>query len=217
MSVLPNCLTLLHEKLKNETIMSKKGSITTADYLQYGEFQRLIQCLINDKQYLWATYCSLSFCLGLRSSDVRKLRWDNVLDTDVVSVVEKKTGKSRQIPLGMKTAAFINQMYKSLGKPKTDKFIFVMPNRYSDKPVSIQYINRLAKDWKTKYHLNIHNISTHTFRKTFGRYYWEKSGRSEQALIELNRVFRHASIQTTMIYIGITNDNICNIFKSIEF
>lgn len=195
--------------------MSKKGSITTADYLQYGEFQRLIQCLISDKQYLWAAYCSLSFCLGLRSSDVRKLKWNDVLNTHAVSIVEKKTGKSRNIPIGSQPSAVITKLYNRLHRPSKDKYIFIS-EKSNGKPVSIQYINRVVKSWKDKYDLKINNISTHTFRKTFGRYYWEKSGRSEQALIELNRVFRHASLQTTMIYIGVTTDNIYNVFSGIE-
>lgn len=195
--------------------MSKKGTITTADYLPYGEFQRLVGCLMNDKQYMWATYCSLSFCLGLRASDVRKLRWEDVLGSRGITVTEKKTNKTKNIPIGAQPAAFIQKAYTLMGEPPTHTYIF--QSHFTDnKPISIQYINRIVKQWKAKYTLSIDRISTHTFRKTFGHYYWEKSGRSEQSLIELNRVFRHANLQTTMIYIGITNDNIYNIFNSIE-
>lgn len=84
------------------------------------------------------------------------------------------------------------------------------------KPISIQYINRIAKTWKKKYKLNIGNFSTHTFRKTFGRYVYEKRNRSNEALLELNRIFRHSNLQTTMIYIGITDDNIYKVFNSID-
>lgn len=67
-----------------------------------------------------------------------------------------------------------------------------------------------------KYNLNIENFSTHTFRKTFGRYVYEKSGRSNEALLYLNRIFKHNNLDTTMIYLGIRDDEIAGIFNSIE-
>lgn len=195
--------------------MSKKGTITTADYFQYDEFKRLIDCLVKDNQQIWAFYCLLSFCLGLRSSDVRKLTWEDVLDKRSVVVTEQKTGKTKGIPIGSNTAEHISKMYELAGAPDVTSYIFAT-ERAKGTPVSIQYINRITKKWKTKYQLKIGNFSTHTFRKTFGRYVYEKRNRSTDALIELNRIFRHANLQTTLIYIGITDDNIYGIFDSIR-
>lgn len=75
--------------------MSVKGTITTADYFQYDEFKRLIDCLVSDEQHIWAFYCMISFCLGLRSSDVRKLKWQDVLNKRSVIVTEKRLAKQR--------------------------------------------------------------------------------------------------------------------------
>lgn len=196
--------------------MSVKGTITTADYFQYDEFKRLIDCLVNDGQHIWAFYCMISFCLGLRSSDVRKLKWQDVLNRRTVVVTEKKTGKTKGIPIGQNTAEHISKMYEMSGYPNLDTYIFHMEKSKENTPVSVQYINRLVKKWKQKYKLKIGNFSTHTFRKTFGRYVYEKRNRSTDALIELNRIFRHANLQTTLIYIGITDDNIYQIFDSIK-
>lgn len=196
--------------------MSKKGSITTADYFQYDEFKRLINCLVKDEQHIWAFYCLMSFCLGLRSSDVRKLKWEDVLDKKSVIVTEQKTGKTKGIPIGQNTAEHISKMYEMEGEPNLDTYIFCTQRAKENTPVSLQYINRLAKKWKAKYKLKIGNFSSHTFRKTFGRYVYEKRNRSTDALIELNRIFRHANLQTTLIYIGITDDNIYNVFDSMS-
>lgn len=196
--------------------MSKKGTITTADYFDYDEFKRLIDCLVKDQQQLWAFYCTLSFCLGLRSSDVRKLTWHDVLNRRSVVVTEQKTGKTKGIPIGANTMERISEMYEYAGHPLLDDYIFTTKRGKIKQPVTIQYINRIAKQWKAKYHLQIGNFSTHTFRKTFGRYVYEKRNRSNEALIELNRIFRHTSLQTTMIYIGITDDNIFKVFDSME-
>lgn len=195
--------------------MSVKGSLTTADYLEYDEFKRLINCLVNDKQYKWAFYCLMSFCLGLRASDVRKLRWSDILNVRSVVVTEKKTKKTKGIPIGQKTMEHISKMYERAGEPTLGSYVFASENS-NGKPVSLQYINRIIKKWKQKYRLNIGNFSTHTFRKTFGRYVYEKRNRSNEALLELNRIFRHANLQTTMIYIGITDDNIYKVFNGMD-
>lgn len=195
--------------------MSLKGSITTADYFDYDEFKRLLDCLEKDGQRKWAFYCLISFCLGLRASDVLKLRWDDVVDKRTVVVTEKKTQKTKGIPIGKNTAMHIAKMYEEEGEPMLGDFIFTT-EKSNGTPVTIQYINKLAKKWKKKYHLKINHFSTHTFRKTFGRYVYEKRDRSYEALLELNRIFRHANLQTTMIYIGITDDNIYKVFDNMD-
>lgn len=195
--------------------MSVKGTITTADYMDYEEFKRLVRCLVDDHKQLWAFYCLMSFCLGLRSSDVRKLRWGDVLNRRSVVVTEKNTQKTKGIPVGQKTMEDISKMYELQGHPNLSSYIFAS-ERNKEKPVSIQYINRLMKKWKRKYDLHIEHFSTHSFRKTFGRYVYEKRNRSSEALLELNRIFRHANLQTTMIYIGITDDNIYKVFDSMD-
>lgn len=196
--------------------MSRKGTLTSADYFQYDEFKRLVDCLVKDGQHIWAFYCLLSFCLGLRSSDVRKLKWQDVLNKRSVIVTEQKTGKTKGIPIGQNTADHISKMFELAGEPNLDTYIFCTSRAKENTPVTIQYVNRIAKTWKAKYKLNIGNFSTHTFRKTFGRYVYEKRNRSTDALIELNRIFRHANLQTTLIYIGITDDNIYGVFDSIH-
>lgn len=196
--------------------MSKKGTLTTADYFQYDEFKRLVECLAKDNQHLWAFYCLISFCLGLRASDVRHLKWEDILNKRNVVVTEQKTGKTKGIPIGQNTADRISEMYKKAGSPNLDSYIFATERSKDNAPVSLQYINRLAKQWKRKYKLQIGNFSSHTFRKTFGRYVYEKRNHSTDALIELNRIFRHQNLQTTLIYIGITDDHIYDVFADMR-
>ena len=51
-----------------------KGQLTTADYLPYKEFLRLLDALDRDGEYLGETYCWLSFCTAFRASNVRTLK-----------------------------------------------------------------------------------------------------------------------------------------------
>lgn len=192
--------------------MSVKGSITTSDYLPYDEYKRLVETLAKEKKYWWCAYCIISFCTGLRFSDVSKLKWGDIVDQRKIIVTEKKTSKTKSIPIGTNAAEHINKLYKALGSPKKTSYILALNG---DKPVTIQYVNAYLKHLKYKYDLKIENFSTHTFRKTFGRYVYEKSGRSNESLLYLNRIFRHANIDTTMIYLGIRDEEISSIFESI--
>lgn len=196
--------------------MSVKGSITTADYLPYKDYQKLVQALINEKKYWWACYCILSFCTGLRYSDVCKLKWCDILDQRKVVIVAQKTQKTHVIPIGQNASEHFTDLYKMMGKPDKQDCILSGIKSKDGRAVSIQYINRTLKKWVVEYELNIDNFSTHTFRKTFGRYVYEKSGRNESSLLYLNRIFKHNNLDTTMIYLGIRDDEISNIFNSIQ-
>lgn len=207
--------TFAKPNLKKGGIMSLKGSITTADYLPYEDYQKLVQALIDEKRYWWACYCILSFCTGLRFSDICRLKWYDILDQRKVIVKAKKTNKVHVIPIGQNASDHFSTLYERMGKPS--KRDYILANQNDDgKAVSIQYINRTLKKWGARYGLNIENFSTHTFRKTFGRYVYEKSGRDEKALVYLNRIFKHTNLDTTMIYLGIRDDEISSIYNSIE-
>lgn len=207
---------ILQNQIQNRIPMSKKGSVTTADYLPYTDYQKLVQALIDEKKYWWACYCILSFCTGLRYSDVCRLRWCDILDQRKVVITAKKTNKPHVIPIGQNASDHFDTLYIKMGKPSKKEFILTGQKSETGKAVSIQYINRTLKSWAIKYELNIDNFSTHTFRKTFGRYVYDKGGRDEKTLLYLNRIFKHANLDTTMIYLGIRDDEIANIFNSIN-
>jgi len=195
--------------------MSLKGSITTSDYLPFSDYQKLVQTLIDEEKYWWACYCILSFCTGLRFSDVRRLRWIDVLDQKNIIVTAKKTNKTHIIPIGNNASDHLNTLYKRMGRPNKTSYI-IAGQQNSEKSVNIQYINRMLKGFVKKYKLNIEHFSTHTFRKTFGRYVYEKSGRTNESLLYLNRIFKHRNIETTMVYLGIRDEEIANIYHMIE-
>ena len=194
--------------------MSVKGSITTADYLEFGEYKRLVISLEEDGHYRDTVYAILSFCLGLRISDILKLKWNDVIGARNVLVTEKKTGKTKVIPMSIATVKHVHELYEKLGSPDLEAPIFDN-GKGNGKAVSREEVNRKLKRWKVRYNLDIGNFSSHTFRKTFGRYVYEKMGRSSEALILLNRIFRHSDISTTMIYIGLRDDEINSVFSGL--
>lgn len=190
----------------------------TSDRLTYDEYKRLLSCLDNDKKYFWETYAVLQFCTGLRVSDVLTLKWANVLGKGFY-IKEIKTGKVRFIPIVDPTAqAKIKELYEKMGRPNKDSLIMAT-NKTSNngKAISEQYINRVLKKWKSEYNLDIDNFSSHTFRKTFGRHFYESVDEShrQDALIMLSEVFRHSNTKVTRQYLGIQQDEINSVFSHI--
>lgn len=195
--------------------MAKKNQLTTSEPLKYSEYTKLLEGLHKDKDYRWEMYARLSFCTACRASDVLKFKWNDILGKSSICVTEQKTGKTRQIPLNPSVQQKFKELYELIGRPDRKDYIF--PSSYGDKPMTIQYVNQVLKDLKYKYRLSITHFSTHTFRKTFGRYVYDTHNHSAESLILLNKIFKHTSVQITKTYIGITQEEISSIFDSIKF
>lgn len=195
--------------------MAKKNQLTTSDHLSYEEYERLLNCLHNDQEYRWEMYARLSFCTACRASDVLKFKWEQILNAAFIDVTEQKTGKTRRIPLNPSVQKKFNELYGLMGHPDVKDYI--MASNHGDTPLTIQRVNQMLKVFKSKYRLKIENFSTHTFRKTFGRYVYDSNNHSAESLLLLNRILNHTSIQVTKTYIGITQDEINGIFNAIKF
>ena len=193
----------------------EKGRLTTADYLPIKEFNRLVDGLHSDGLYMWELYCRLSFCMALRASDVLSLVWEDILDKESLDKIEKKTSKARRITFNDSVRQKIKELYTLQGEPNKKGSPFLNPKTQT--AYSLEHINRLLKRFKVRYRLPIKAFSTHTFRKTFGRYVYESNGRSAESLILLNSIFRHSSIDITKVYIGLRQAEIDQIYKSIKF
>lgn len=192
-----------------------KGKLTTSDYLSIEDFNRLVDGLHEDGEYIWELYCRFSFCTALRVSDVLSTTWKDVLYKLEFQKEEKKTGKTRKITFNNSVMSKIVELYYLLGSP--DKKLPIICNSHTGEAFSREYINRTLKKLRVKYRLPISQFSTHTFRKTFGRYVYESHERSAESLILLNSIFRHSSLEVTKVYIGIRQNEIDSVFKSIEF
>lgn len=194
--------------------MAKKNQLTKSDYLPMPEFKKLLKELHKDKKYLWELYARISFCTALRCSDVLSLTWHDIINRCSLTITEKKTGKTRKIPFNIQTQDRIDEAYILMKKPNPNELVFY--NRKTRKPFTIQYINKLAKEWKEKYGLAIGNFSTHTFRKTFGRYVYDTSKDKSEALILVNSILNHSTIDVTKVYIGLRQDEVNSVFNSIN-
>ena len=93
-------------------IMGMKYSTTTADYLEWEIAMNLIRKLAKDENYKMSLLIAIGCFTGLRISDILSLRWNQILNTDEFSIIEKKTGKKRIIRLNP-------QLQKQIGMLRT--------------------------------------------------------------------------------------------------
>lgn len=193
--------------------MSAKGSQTAADYIPFDEFKSFVSELHRDHEYKWEMYFTLSFVTGLRISDVLKIKWSDVLGKSKYVTVEQKTGKTRTISFSQTTQDKFSDLHKLMRVRDTESL--VMCTR-SGNAMDTCNINRELKKLKEQYNLSIENFSTHSMRKTFGRYVYESNNKSEEALILLSQIFNHSSLAITRRYLGITGDEIKSVYEGIS-
>jgi site-specific recombinase XerD len=73
-------------------------------------------------------------------------------------------------------------------------------------------INKQIKIYAAKSGIRGKRISSHTFRKKFGREVWRRNNYSEASLVKLSQLFRHSSTAITRIYLSITKEEVENLY-----
>lgn len=195
--------------------MSLKNSNVTSDYIEWDSMLSLVRKLYRDKEYRLSLLIGCGSFFGLRISDLLTLTWSMLLDNDKFMVIEKKTGKKREIKVNSGFQKHISDCYKTLGVTDKNEKCFISRKKVV---FSTQRINILFKEIKSKYNLKIEHFSTHSMRKTFGRKVVEAAGEnSEFALIKLSELFNHSDIQTTRRYLGLRSEELMETYELLSF
>ena len=187
----------------------------TSDYLQWDSAMSLIRKLYLDKQYRWSVYVGASCFLGLRVSDIKTLTWRMLLADDTITIYEMKTNKRRVLKLNADFQRHVRLCHDKLAIKNDDEKFFLSRKKVV---YSTQRINMVMKTWKKKYNLKIDHLSTHTWRKTFGRQVFENSGNDASiALMRLADLYGHSSPNITKIYLGIKQKELLETYSLLEF
>jgi integrase len=195
--------------------MSAKFSTTTADHLEWSQAMNLIRNLFNDGDYKMSLMIALGTFWGLRISDLLKLKYSQVYNVDEITIVEQKTGKTREIRVNAQLKRHIADCYEKLNPRTPDDFIFTSQKKSI---YSIQRINVLFKEINVKYNLKIKNCSTHSMRKGFGREIFNRSGsNAELALMKLSQLFNHSNPAITRRYLGIAKEELMQTYDILGF
>lgn len=148
--------------------------------------------------------------IGLRVSDILNLKTD-IVNKQFVTVREQKTGKLKKFPINEKLQNKIRyyiEKYRNqlLHCDKSDwLFIGNREGKQLDRSVVYRNFNEIAARLGI-----IENIGTHTMRKTFGYHHYKQF--HDVALLQV--ILNHSDPQITLRYIGITQDEVNNSYKS---
>jgi integrase len=192
--------------IRKQTIMTTT-KYTTSDYLTTSEILRLIRYFRKLGNPQMGLLIEFGVKTLLRYSDLSRIRWVDVLGNDTLTLNEKKTNKRREITIGKSLRDRIETVYNELGNPNKEEFLF---------NYSIQYVNRLLKEGGRDEKIRNKNISSHSLRKSGSRFIWENNGHSDEYLIKLSSILNHSSTSITRRYLGISKEEIKDIYQSFD-
>lgn len=196
--------------------MSRLGQNTTTSFMEWNDFISLITRLENDKEYKFCLLISIGVFTGVRISDLLTLKFSHILDEDIFLLTETKTKKDRSIKVNSTLKEIVQRIYNKSGISNQDELIFL--NKYRTKSIDKSYVNVKLKELFSKYKIRVKgNISTHTFRKTLGRRVVEVNNYSSESMVLLMELFGHSNMGITKRYLGITQDEIHNVYDCLTF
>ena len=188
---------------------------TTTSGMEWNTMLGLADRLKRDGEYRDYLLITMGCYFGLRIGDLISIKWDEVINKKELNIQESKTKKSRTITFNEKVVEAINLCSNELmSKDNHWNSKYVFANRWGGQ-ISVSYINKRLKVIFGKYNVRVQNPSSHTLRKTFGKRIYEMDGQSDRSLIYLSDIFGHSSTAITRSYIGITQEQIKDVYLSL--
>ncbi len=181
----------------NRAIELKKLDRNTVDHIEVSRIQghrefltideiNILEDLLKDndiKRNIKQVLKYFLFCCftGLRYSDIKELRFKDIIDGSTISIIMHKTGEPVRIPL-------VNQAKQLIGDGLPEQKVFRV---FESQPT-----NRYLKDLMVKAKINNKRISFHCARHTFAT-----TAISLGIPIEIiSKILGHTEISTTQIY-----------------
>lgn len=150
---------------------------------------------------------------GLRISDILSMTIADVATAKgkvrkQVTIKEKKTGKNKTFVLNKNITAVLQEYLDEIPELSPDAPLFKSRkgNRALSRVQAWEILTNAAKA------IGIENMGTHSLRKTFGYHAY----RAGYGIEKLQEVFNHSSPAITKRYIGITQDEINEIYISVN-
>ncbi len=140
---------------------------------------------------------------GLRISDILSLNVKDVKDKSYIDITEKKTKKTKKIPVNETLKSLIEDFIKNRNENEP-LFLSYLNNRM-ERTQCYRIINKACKKAGVNY-----KIGTHTLRKTFGYHHYKKF----KDVAILQKIFNHSAPDITLRYIGIDQDTIDKSYKN---
>lgn len=159
--------------------------------------------------------------LGIRVSDLCDLRYSFFYDNngefkDFYSLQPKKTKKTKKF-----VKLYFNQVVKKAiteyveEYPVEDINDYLFKSRKGNGHITEISLGRIIKNTAEEIGIE-RNINSHSLRKTFGRFVWHNALDKNKALVTLQTIFNHSSPAVTSRYIGLTDDEVSEVFNDLN-
>lgn len=166
---------------------------------------------------------------GLRVSDLRELRFCDLINDDLsfketFPVFEKKTRntrkrkKNRYITINKAAMDAVMLYLDNVDGVSLSDYMFrsESPNgKDLNRPLTARNINRILKQIADAVGLTM-SVSSHTLRKTFCYHQMLMSGNDPRKLLLLQKMMGHSSMAQTLQYIGLTQEEMVDAYKSLN-
>lgn len=177
--------------------------IKSSQHLNSTQVNQLLNHLHRKGHDFYYIYVKISIHTALRFNDLRTITWGQILNRPLVTIIESKTKKIREVPIPPELQREILYAYNKIQPPGLDsKFI----------SLTIRTINKQIKIHAYRAGIRDKRISTHTWRKTFGREVWRRNNKSEESLVILSQLFNHSSLSITRTYLDITREEVLQLY-----
>lgn len=159
--------------------------------------------------------------VGLRASDLVSLKWNFFLKEDgefkdFYSLQPKKTKKHKKY-----VKLYFNQTVKKAitdyieEYPIQDMDEYLFKSRKGNGAISERGLWKIVVDAAAEAGIE-KNVGSHTLRKTFGRFVWYNAVDKSKSLVILQTIFNHSSPAVTSKYIGLTDDEVSDVFNELN-
>jgi integrase len=153
---------------------------------------------------------------ALRISDILALVWDDVYDFNErcfkthVLIKEKKTNKIKKFLLNKASKNALQRLKKEKSNIKALEYVF-KSREGQNKPLTRTMALKIIKDAAAAVRIK-DRIGCHSLRKTFGYWSWKKG----TPLPLLTELFNHSNQQITRRYLGISQDDLDEVYRMVE-
>lgn len=158
----------------------------------------IMKTLLKEKGTKYYLMFRIGINVGLRVSDIINLKVGSIRAKAHVTIIEKKTGKTKRFLIPNSLQKEIAEFIKTNNLEDED---FLIQSRKGDnQPISRIQAYRVLND--TAKQIGLEEIGTHTMRKTFGYHHYQ----TNKDIAILQEIFNHSAPSITLRYIGITDD-----------
>ena len=183
--------------------------------MNWDDFKSLIGKLERDGEFKFCLLITIGVFTGLRISDLLKLRFNQFENSEILTILEQKTKKTRRIKINPDLKQIVERIKDRMVVADTNQYIFL--NKYGTKPIDKSYVNVKLKELLKQYDIVLEgNASSHIFRKTLGNRVLRLNNFSNESVILLMELFGHSSPAITKKYLGIREKEIHDVYDSLH-